>query len=145
MVAGGAKEKAKKILEAERERVSKELEKKTEEVEALKAEERCLRATLKELGQDRQDRSKKAKKPAAKKADVVKTAIAVLQAGPLARAELRKAVSERLRSDHSLSGFSVSFKEALKSPEFVMEGESIQLAEKERRAGGEASRRGGTK
>ena len=137
MGSSGAKEKAKQLLEADLERVREELAKKTEDVDALSAEEKCLQSTLAQL---EKDHTRKRGKPAAKKADVVKAAIAVLEAGPLSVLELQKAVSERLRPDHSLSGFSVCFKEAIKSPEFAADTSGIRLAKKGRKAEGQASK-----
>lgn len=138
MGRSGDKEKAKQILEAGLARVRADVSRKTKELEALRAEEKCLDSAL---GQLEKDHTRKAGKPAAKKADVLEAAVALLQAGPLSASDLKRAVQERLRPDHSLSGFSVCFREAIKSSEFAADASGIGLAKKGRRTNGEASKR----
>jgi hypothetical protein len=69
-----------------------------------------------------------ATKPAAKKADVVRIAAAVLQAGPLSAEALKAAVSKRLTVTHSLSGFALRFAEAIRSPVFEADSTGVRLA-----------------
>jgi len=66
--------------------------------------------------------------PAPKKVDVIAAVASVLEGGPMSKQDLKKAVAERLSETHSLTGYAVCFKHALRSPDFVVDDSGVRHA-----------------
>ena len=70
-----------------------------------------------------------------KKDDTIAASVSVLEeSGPLSEEQLKEQVANRLRSEHSLSGFALRFREAMRSDTFTVDESGVRLSDRNHKA-----------